>query len=123
SKQESLKRVAEITGKSFKIYPNDLLDKKKLEEVFSENGIDAVIHFAGLKAVGESTLIPLQYYQNNIASTVILCDVMRAYGVKNLVFSSSATVYGKINQVPIPEETPLKAVNPYGRTKQVIEEM
>lgn len=123
SKQLSLSRVAEITGKSFKTYPIDLLDKKRLDKVFSENEISAVIHFAGLKAVGESNLIPLQYYQNNIISTIVLCDVMRSHGVKKLVFSSSATVYGEVDQVPILEETPLQAVNPYGRTKQIIEEM
>ncbi|WP_099330921.1 UDP-glucose 4-epimerase GalE [Priestia aryabhattai] len=123
SKVESLKRVSEITGKVFKIYNVDLLNQKKLEEVFSENKIEAVIHFAGLKAVGESVSIPLWYYHNNLTGTFMLCELMKKYGVKNLVFSSSATVYGSTNQVPISEDTPIGAVNPYGRTKQMIEEI
>ncbi|MBY0061799.1 MULTISPECIES: UDP-glucose 4-epimerase GalE [Priestia] len=123
SKLESLKRVSEITGKVFKIYNVDLLNQKKLEEVFSENKIEAVIHFAGLKAVGESVSIPLWYYHNNLTGTFMLCELMKKYGVKNLVFSSSATVYGSTNQVPISEDTPIGAVNPYGRTKQMIEEI
>ncbi|MGG0593571.1 UDP-glucose 4-epimerase GalE [Priestia megaterium] len=123
SKLESLKRVSEITGKLFKIYNVDLLNQKELEGVFSENKIEAVIHFAGLKAVGESVSIPLWYYHNNLTGTFILCELMKKYGVKNLVFSSSATVYGSTNQVPISEDTPIGAVNPYGRTKQMIEEI
>lgn len=123
SKLESLKRVSEITGKLFKIYNVDLLNQKGLEEVFSENKIEAVVHFAGLKAVGESVSIPLWYYHNNLTGTFILCELMKKYGVKNLVFSSSATVYGSTNQVPISEDTPIGAVNPYGRTKQMIEEI
>ncbi|MFP7735337.1 UDP-glucose 4-epimerase GalE [Priestia aryabhattai] len=123
SKLESLKRVSEITGKVFKIYNVDLLNQKGLEEVFSENKIEAVIHFAGLKAVGESVSIPLWYYHNNLTGTFILCELMKKYGVKNLVFSSSATVYGSTNQVPISEDAPIGAVNPYGRTKQMIEEI
>lgn len=123
SKQESLKRVAEITGRSFETYRINLLDKEKVRSVFSEHNIEAVIHFAGLKAVGESAVIPLQYYENNITGTVILCDVMREYGVKKLVFSSSATVYGATEQMPISEEAKLNAASPYGRTKQMIEEV
>ncbi|UPM54753.1 UDP-glucose 4-epimerase GalE [Gottfriedia acidiceleris] len=123
SKPESLNRVSEITGKDFNFYEVDLLDRNAVEEVFSINQIDAVIHFAGLKAVGESVSIPLHYYHNNITGTLILCDVMKKYGVKNLVFSSSATVYGMPKQVPISEDFPLEATNPYGRTKLMIEEI
>ncbi|MEH7352652.1 UDP-glucose 4-epimerase GalE [Neobacillus drentensis] len=123
SKPESLKRVKEITGKDFTFYEVDLLDRNDLENVFSENQIEAVIHFAGLKAVGESVSIPLRYYHNNITGTLILCEVMKKYGVKNLVFSSSATVYGMPERVPISEDFPLSATNPYGRTKLMIEEI
>lgn len=123
SNPEALKRVAAITGKDFKIVPVDLLDKEKLDRIFSENKIDAVVHFAGLKSVGESVSVPLHYYLNNIIATVILCEVMNQHGVKNLVFSSSATVYGRADQVPIKEDTLLGAVNPYGRTKQMTEEI
>ncbi|KAB7708171.1 UDP-glucose 4-epimerase GalE [Bacillus aerolatus] len=123
SKLESLKRVSEIAGKSFKVYQIDILDEKKLEKVFVENTIEAVIHFAGLKAVGESVHKPLSYYYNNIASTIILCKVMKKHRVKNLVFSSSATVYGVPERVPICEDSTLWAMNPYGRTKLMIEEV
>lgn len=123
SKIESLKRVTDITGKSFKVYKVDLLDIQKLDLVFSENNIDSVIHFAGLKAVGESVALPLWYYQNNITGTINLCDVMKKYNVKNLVFSSSATVYGIPKSVPISEDLFLNATNPYGRTKLMIEEI
>ncbi|ESU71329.1 UDP-galactose-4-epimerase [Geobacillus thermopakistaniensis] len=123
SKPEALKRVSEITGKEFPVYHIDLLEKKQLEEVFSNRSIDAVIHFAGLKAVGESVVIPLRYYHNNITSTLILCEVMQAYGVKKMVFSSSAAVYGTSERVPISEDFPLQATNPYGRTKLMIEEI
>ncbi|WP_342433469.1 UDP-glucose 4-epimerase GalE [Neobacillus sp. FSL H8-0543] len=123
SKPESLKRVKEITEKDFKFYEVDLLDRKGLEDVFLNNEIDAVIHFAGLKAVGESISIPLHYYHNNITGTMILCDVMKQHGVQNLVFSSSATVYGMPERVPISEDFPLSATNPYGRTKLMIEEI
>src|SRR5690606_11775375 len=116
-------RVREITGKSFKVYPIDLMDEDNLEKVFNENKVDAVIHFAGLKAVGESVQLPLSYYYNNITSTLILCKIMKKYSVKNLVFSSSATVYGVPEQVPIHEDSPLWAMNPYGRTKLMIEEI
>lgn len=123
SKPEALKRVQELTGKSVKFYEVDLLDREGLEKVFSENTIEAVIHFAGLKAVGESVSIPLRYYHNNITGTLILCEVMQKFNVKNLVFSSSATVYGVPEEVPISEEFPLSATNPYGRTKLMIEEI
>ncbi|WP_066067111.1 UDP-glucose 4-epimerase GalE [Neobacillus soli] len=123
SKPESLNRLKEITGKDFKFYEVDLLDRKGLETLFSENQIEAVIHFAGLKAVGESVSIPLHYYHNNITGTLILCDVMKKHGVHNLVFSSSATVYGMPERVPISEDFPLSATNPYGRTKLMIEEI
>jgi UDP-glucose 4-epimerase len=123
SKSESLNRIKNITGKDFKVYYIDLLDEKALNKVFEENEIKAVIHFAGLKAVGESVNVPLWYYHNNITSTVILCKVMSEYGVKKLVFSSSATVYGIPESVPIKEEASLWAMNPYGRTKLMIEEI
>lgn len=123
SKPESLKRVKQITGKSFKTYPIDLMDEEKLESVFKENDIEAVIHFAGLKAVGESVSLPLWYYRNNITSTVILCEVMKKYHVKQFVFSSSATVYGEPKRIPITEDSDLFAMNPYGRTKLMIEEI
>ena len=123
SNEEALKRVEEITGKSFKFYKKDLLDREAVEEMFNKEKIDAVMHFAGLKAVGESVSQPMRYYHNNITSTLVLCEVMNKYGVKNLVFSSSATVYGNPHTVPISEEFPLSATNPYGRTKLMIEEI
>lgn len=123
SKPESLKRVQEITGKSFKFYNVDILSKEKLEEVFKENEIEAVIHFAGLKSVGESVELPIKYYHNNITGTLVLCDVMKKYNVKKIVFSSSATVYGKNNKSPLTEDLPLSAVNPYGWTKLMIEQI
>lgn len=123
SKRESLNRVRRITGKEFKIYAVDLLEKDKLDGIFAENNIEAVIHFAGLKAVGESVNIPLSYYYNNITSTIILCEVMKKYHVRKLVFSSSATVYGMPERVPITEDAPLWTLNPYGRTKLMIEEI
>jgi UDP-glucose 4-epimerase len=123
SKPISVKRVKEITGKDFKFYEVDLLDRVALEDVFVNNKINAVIHFAGLKAVGESVSIPLHYYHNNITGTLILCEVMKKHGVQKLVFSSSATVYGMPERVPISEDFPLSATNPYGRTKLMIEEI
>ncbi len=123
SKPEALKRITEITGKQFKFYKIDILDKEGLEKVFNENSIDAVIHFAGLKAVGESVEIPLKYYHNNITGTLILCEVMQKFSVLKIVFSSSATVYGMPERVPISEDFPLGATNPYGRTKLMIEEI
>lgn len=123
SKPESVKRIREIACSDLRFYKADLLNKDALTTVFTENRIDAVIHFAGLKAVGESTQIPLRYYHNNITGTLILCEVMRKFGVKKLVFSSSATVYGMPDKVPISEDFPLGATNPYGRTKLIIEEI
>lgn len=121
--EESLNRVKKITGKDFKFYEVDLLDYEGTNKVFEENNIDAVIHFAGLKAVGESVAIPLRYYHNNITGTLNLCDIMSKHNVKKLVFSSSATVYGDPATVPITEDFPLHATNPYGRTKLMIEEI
>ncbi|OAN60828.1 UDP-glucose 4-epimerase GalE [Balneola sp. EhC07] len=121
SSKESLNRVESITGKSPIFYEQDLLDRAALENVFSSHKIDSVIHFAGYKAVGESVQKPMMYYQNNLDSTLILCEVMKKFDVKNLVFSSSATVYGDPESVPITEESSLSATNPYGRTKLFIE--
>lgn len=121
--QESLNRVKKLTGRELKFYKTDLLDREGLEEIFATEKIDAVIHFAGLKAVGESVQKPLEYYHNNVTGTLILCDVMRNHGVKNIVFSSSATVYGMPKTVPICEDFPLSVTNPYGRTKLMIEEI
>jgi len=123
SKEEALKRVEQLTGKELTFYQLDLLNKSGLSEVFGNHSIDAVIHFAGYKAVGESVEIPLSYYRNNITGTLNLCEVMEEHNVKNLVFSSSATVYGDPENVPIKEDFPLSATNPYGRTKFFIEEI
>ena len=123
SSDESLKRVQEITGKSPAFYKTDLLDKESVDIIFNDHKIDAGIHFAGLKAVGESVRIPLAYFYNNITGTLNLLDVMRAHSVKNMVFSSSATVYGDPATLPIKEDFPLSATNPYGRTKLMIEEI
>ena len=123
SKEEALKRVQKITGKQLVFHKVDLLDKKGLNSVFEKSAIDAVIHFAGLKAVGESVSIPLRYYHNNITGTLILCEIMERHKVKNLVFSSSATVYGNPHKVPIKEDFPISATNPYGRSKLMIEEI
>ncbi|MDF2845340.1 MAG: UDP-glucose 4-epimerase [Herbinix sp.] len=121
SSEEALERVKEITGKNITFYKADLLDREALEEIFEEEVIEGVIHFAGLKAVGESVQKPLEYYHNNITGTLILCEVMREYKVKNIVFSSSATVYGTPDSVPIKEDFPLSATNPYGYTKLMLE--
>lgn len=123
SKIESLQRVREISGRSLDFVRADLRDATALEALFSAHPFDAVIHFAGLKAVGESTEIPLDYYDNNIGGTLALCRAMGQAGVKRLVFSSSATVYGDPETVPIREDFPLSATNPYGRTKLFIEEI
>lgn len=123
SKEESLRRVQALTGKPLAFHKVDLLDRDALEAVFAGTTVDAVIHFAGLKAVGESVSIPLRYYHNNVTGTLVLCDVMQRHGVKNIVFSSSATVYGDPRSVPITEDFPLGATNPYGRTKLMIEEI
>ncbi len=123
SSEKSLDRVREITGKDLTFYKADLLDEAAMEEIFSKEQIESVIHFAGLKAVGESVAKPLEYYHNNLTGTFILCDVMRKHGVKNIVFSSSATVYGNPKTVPIREDFPLSVTNPYGRTKLILEEV
>ena len=123
SSEESLRRVQKITGKSLKFYEGDIADKELVGKILDENKIFAVIHFAGLKAVGESVAKPLEYYRNNISGTLDMCDVMRNKGVKNIVFSSSATVYGDPATVPITEDFPLSATNPYGRTKLMQEEI
>ena len=121
SKPRALEIIKELTGKDFKFYEADLLDRDAVEKVFAENDIDSVIHFAGLKAVGESCRKPIEYYHNNITGTLILCDVMRNHGCKKMVFSSSATVYGSPESVPIREDFPLSTTNPYGSTKLMIE--
>jgi UDP-glucose 4-epimerase len=123
SKPEALRRIREISGQDFKFYEMDLLDKPRLEEVFRENNITAVIHLAGLKAVGESVESPLKYYRNNIVGSLILLETMNAFRVKRIVFSSSATVYGNQTQVPISEDSALEANNPYGRTKLIVEDI
>ncbi len=123
SKLESLSRMEKLSGQSIKFNKVDLLDYDKLNEIFENESIDAVIHFAGLKAVGESVTIPLHYYKNNISGTINLCEIMQKHNIKNLVFSSSATVYGDPHKVPITEDFPLQATNPYGRTKLMIEEI
>ena len=123
SKPEMLDKIREISGKDFKFYEVDLLDRENLEKVFKENQIESVIHFAGLKAVGESVEKPIEYYHNNITGTLILLDVMRKYNCKKIVFSSSATVYGTPKTVPIKEDFPLSTTNPYGSTKLMIEQI
>lgn len=121
--QEALERVQEITGKVLTFYPVDIRDEEGLRQLFQKESIDAVIHFAGLKAVGESVQQPMKYYDNNITGTLTLCRVMNEFGVKNIVFSSSATVYGSPKMVPILEDFPLSVTNPYGRTKLMLEEI
>lgn len=123
SSTESLKRVEELTNKTITFYNKDINDYDSLNFIFKSHQIDSVIHFAGLKAVGESVDKPLEYYQNNISGTLVLCDVMKKNNVKNIVFSSSATVYGNPKSVPITEDFPLSATNPYGRTKLMLEEI
>jgi len=125
AKEESLRRVVELTGRPLSFFRVDLREKSALADVFADakNRVDAVIHFAGLKAVGESVAKPLAYYQNNLTGTLVLCEVMAEQGVKNIVFSSSATVYGDPATVPIAEDFPLSCTNPYGRTKLMTEEI
>ena len=123
SKMESLKRVQKLTGKTLEFHLIDLLDQQALNNVFQKSKIDAVIHFAGLKAVGESVSAPLKYYHNNVAGTLVLCSVMNNNNVKNIIFSSSATVYGDPKEVPIREEFPVNPTNPYGRSKLMIEDI
>ena len=122
--EESLKRVEKITGKTVTFYEADILDKEALNKIFDAHEIEAVIHFAGYKAVGESVQKPIEYYYNNMTGTLVLCDVMRAHGVKNIVFSSSATVYGDPAQIPITENCPKgQPTNPYGWTKSMLEQV
>ena len=122
SSEISLERVKQITGKDFKFYKVDIRDREGLEKVFKENDIESCIHFAGLKAVGESVGIPLEYYDNNVYGTLVLCELLRKYNAKKLVFSSSATVYGVPEYVPVDEKHPLgTTTNPYGETKKMIE--
>lgn len=124
SSEKSLERVAQITGKKVPFYKVDILDKDGMNEIFEKECIDSVIHFAGLKAVGESVAKPLEYYHNNITGTLLLCDVMRAHNVKNIIFSSSATVYGDPAFIPITEECPKGMItNPYGQTKSMLEQI
>mgnify|MGYP003195379069 CR=1 FL=1 len=123
SKPEAVKRVRELCGKDVAFYDYDICDIDKVREIFRKEKITAVIHFAGLKAVGESCRKPLEYFRNNLINTLNLLQVMREYGVKNFVFSSSATVYGQPKSVPIKEDFPLSVTNPYGRTKLMIEDM
>lgn len=123
SSPASLEIVKQLTGKDFPIYECDMLDAPAFEKIFAEHQLDAVIHFAGLKAVGESVAKPLEYYNNNLTGTLNLLFLMRKYKVKKLVFSSSATVYGMNNQPPFHEQMPLSTTNPYGATKLMIEDM
>lgn len=124
SSEKSIERIKEITGKNLAFYNADILDYGALDKIFSDEKIDCVIHFAGLKAVGESVAKPLEYYQNNIAGTLVLCDVMRKHDVKNIIFSSSATVYGDPAFIPITEKCPKGTpTNPYGWTKHMIEQI
>jgi UDP-glucose 4-epimerase len=121
SKSESLERVKQITGRSLTLYEVNICDSDALHKIFEAHDIDAVIHFAGLKAVGESVQKPMEYYYNNVYGTLVLCEEMAKAGVKNIVFSSSATVYGLSDDVPFAEDAPTSATNPYGRTKLFIE--
>lgn len=124
SSEKSLERVAQITGKKVPFYKVDILDREGMDEVFKKESIDSVIHFAGLKAVGESVAKPLEYYHNNITGTLLLCDVMRSHNVKNIIFSSSATVYGDPAIIPITEACPKGIItNPYGQTKSMLEQI
>ena len=124
SSEKSLERVEKITGKPVKFYKKDILDREGLNEVFEKEDIDSCIHFAGLKAVGESVVKPWEYYENNIAGTLTLVDVMRKHGVKNIICSSSATVYGDPAIIPITEECPKgQCTNPYGWTKSMLEQI
>ncbi len=121
SRRENIKVLKELTGKDFKFYEVDMLDEEGMEKIFAENNIDSVIHFAGLKAVGESVEKPVLYYHNNITGTLILLEKMKKYGCKKIVFSSSATVYGNPETVPVNEDMPTSTTNPYGSTKLMIE--
>ena len=122
--EKAIERVEQITGKKVTFYKTDMLDREGVKKIFDNEKIDAVIHFAGLKAVGESVHKPIEYYHNNMTGTLILCDEMRNHGVKNIIFSSSATVYGNPAQIPITEECPKgQCTNPYGWTKSMLEQI
>ena len=123
SKPKVLENIKKITNKDFKFYEGDVQDKKLLEKIFTENKIEGVIHFAALKAVGESVEKPLEYYHNNLFSTITLLEVMKKYNSKNFIFSSSATVYGVPKSLPLKEDAPLSVSNPYGATKLMIEDI
>lgn len=123
SKHDVIDRIKQITGKEFKDYEIDFTDMEAVDKLFEKENFDAVIHFAGLKAVGESCCLPLEYYKNNLDSTLVLLQAMRKFGVDNIVFSSSATVYGTPKKVPITEEMPTSCTNPYGWTKYMIEQI
>lgn len=120
---ESIKRVEKIVGQSIELIEGDIRNRDDLKAVFEHHQIDAVIHFAGLKAVGESVELPLKYYDNNVHGTLVLCEVMAEYGCKSIIFSSSATVYGDPYTTPIKEDFPVSATNPYGRSKLMVEEI
>ncbi len=123
SKPRAVELIKEISGKDFKFYEADMCNEADMDKIFAENEIEAVIHFAGYKAVGESVREPLMYFKNNLGGTFVLLETMKKYGCKKLIFSSSATVYGIPETVPVDESFPLSAINPYGRTKLVIEDM
>jgi UDP-glucose 4-epimerase len=124
SSRKAIDRVRQITGKEVKFYEADILDRKALNEIFEKEQIESVIHFAGYKAVGESVQKPIEYYYNNMTGTLVLCDVMRNHGVKNIIFSSSATVYGDPEEIPITENCPKgNPTNPYGQTKSMLEQV
>lgn len=123
SKPRAVELIKEISGKDFKFYEADMCSEEDTEKIFSENDIEAVIHFAGYKAVGESVREPLMYFKNNLGGTFVLLEAMKRHGCKKLIFSSSATVYGIPETVPVTESFPLSAINPYGRTKLMIEDM
>lgn len=124
SSAEAGKRIEQITGKTVTFYEADVRDRKKLDEIFTRHSIDCVIHFAGLKAVGESVEMPLEYYDNNLGSTITLCEAMREHGVKNIIFSSSATVYSGDNEMPLYETSKTgSCTNPYGWTKYMCEQI
>lgn len=120
---KSIERVEKLTGKKIKLYEADVCDKEATRKIFEENDLDAVVHFAGYKAVGESTSKPLSYYRNNIDSALVICELMKEYGVNKIVFSSSATVYGTSQNVPLKEDEPTGCTNPYGWTKLMIEQI
>ena len=124
SSEKAKERIEEITGRAFTFYRADVRDRKKLDEIFSAHDIDCVIHFAGLKAVGESVEKPLEYYDNNLGSTITLCEAMRTHGVKKIIFSSSATVYSADNDMPLYETSSIgNCTNPYGWTKYMCEQI